>query len=121
MRIDNILEQWAKVTIEIWIDKIQELNINDTESLSQSFEQHVLANSNGDSSRIEFMYNYYGRMVDMGVGQGVKKEEVMTSGRNPKPWYSSTFLLEVRKLANILADQYGHQSNLIISQSIKGS
>lgn len=121
MRIDSVLDAWAKITIEIWLDKIKELNINDTESLAQSFVQHVIANSSGDTARIEFAFNYYGRMVDMGVGQGVKKEEVFTSNRNPKPWYSSTFLLEVKKLANILADQYGHQSNLIVVNSIKGA
>lgn len=120
MKIDATLESWAKITVEIWIAKIQELGIVDTEDLVNSFQQHVIANSSGDSARIEFMYNYYGRMVDMGVGKGVHKDEVISSNRNPRPWYSSTFILEVKKLANILADQYGHQSNLIITQSIKG-
>lgn len=42
----------------------------DTWALARSLEQHVWVNANGDPERVEFAFMYYGRFVDMGVGEG---------------------------------------------------
>ena len=104
-------EAWAEIVIKNWLTKIDQLRINYSYQLSDSFMHHVLANAGGDLQRIEFAFAYYGRMVDMGVGKGVKiamVKERRYEGirRRPKPWYSVTLYSEVKKLREILQRKY---------------
>ena len=64
------LEAWADIVIKNWVAKIMSLKIHDTFALARSFEHHVWMNSGGDPERVEFAFLYYGRFVDMGVGEG---------------------------------------------------
>lgn len=64
------LDAWADIVIKNWVAKIMSLQVYDTFALARSFEHHVWANSNGDPTKIEFAFMYYGRFVDMGVGEG---------------------------------------------------
>ena len=78
-------ESWAKMMVNIWEEKVMLLNIHDTGELLRSFQHQVISSSAGDVGKIVFTYNYYGRMVDMGVRRGVKMgDEVVRS----KPWYN---------------------------------
>lgn len=64
------LEAWADIVIKNWIAKIIKLRAYDTKALVRSFEQHVWENANGNPERVVFAFLYYGRFVDMGVGEG---------------------------------------------------
>ncbi|HRZ20925.1 MAG TPA: hypothetical protein P5184_04610, partial [Bacteroidales bacterium] len=104
-------EAWADIVIKNWLTKIDQLRINYSYQLSDSFLHHIVANAGGDLQRIEFAFAYYGRMVDMGVGKGVKiamVKERRFEGfrRRPKPWYSVTLYSEVKKLREILQRKY---------------
>lgn len=85
-------DAWAKMMITIWQDKIAVLKVRDTGKLFSSFKYTLEKNANGDINKIIHTYNYYGRMVDMGVGRGVTKENAgRGSGREAKPWYNKAF------------------------------
>lgn len=103
----DIVKEWADIVIERWIRKISRLKIGNTNSLLKSFRHSVSNDANGDPAKVSFAFNYYGRFVDMGVGRGVRIDQVDQSNRKPKPWYSKTFINECNRLAQILADQYG--------------
>lgn len=64
------LDAWADIVIKNWVAKIMALQVYDTFALARSFEHHVWANANGDPQKVEFAFMYYGRFVDMGVGEG---------------------------------------------------
>ena len=54
----------------------------------------------------------------MGVGRGVTLSKSIGSNRRKKMWFSKTFLLEVKKLGNILAAQYAYKGKLAIIENI---
>lgn len=91
-------DAWAKMMITIWQDKIANQKIRDTGNLFSSFQYHLEKDANGDVNKIIHTYNYYGRMVDMGVGRGVKKADTgRGSGRRAKPWYNKSFYVSAMK------------------------
>jgi hypothetical protein len=103
------VKQWAEQVIQIWLNKLAALRIGYGGHLENSFYYEILSAANGNVSRIEFVYKFYGKFVDMGAGPGV---------RSAKMWYSKTFLLEVRKLSNIMASMYAHRSAITIIENI---
>ena len=64
------LEAWADIVIKNWVAKIMALHAYDTFALARSFEHHILEHANGDPDKVIFAFMYYGRFVDMGVGEG---------------------------------------------------
>lgn len=113
-------EQWAKITIQRWEYNITTLSIVNSRQLLNSFTQQVIKDANGDVSLIRFTFQYYGRMVEMGVGKGTTISEVESSRRNPKPWYNKAFAHEVKRLAELLAEHHGRVAVTIIKESIEG-
>jgi hypothetical protein len=116
---DNIV-QWADIVIRIWEEKMLQLQVHDTFELANSFIHHIIGQAGGDITRIEFAYNYYGKFADMGVGKGVSLMEQRQgqSTRQAKPWYSKTFLREVRKLAIIIGNRYSHMGAIVIKENV---
>ena len=114
------IQAWADIVITIWLNKMQQLNINYSYQLADSFANHIVSHSNGDIARIEFAFNYYGKFVDMGVGKGITIDDVGSpiTTRRPKPWYSRTFYAEVKKLATILSEKYARKGVLTIVENI---
>lgn len=114
------IEAWAEIVIKTWLEKIIRLNINYSHSLYNSFAHHVITNANGDPERIEFAFLYYGKFVDMGVGNGVTKSdatELMSAhmgGRRAKPWYSKTFYHQLQILRELLAEKYALKASQVI-------
>jgi len=117
---DNI-EQWAKITVERWEEKITQMKIGDSNTLINSFAHQVISDSNGNPDLIKFTFQYYGRMVDMGVGRGIKYSDVgiKETSRKPKPWYNKTFGREIYKLAEVLATAYGKKAVIVIVNTIE--
>jgi hypothetical protein len=110
---------WAQMMVTIWKDKIAILNVRDTGELFASFICEVAIAANGDINKIVFSYNYYGRMVDMGVGRGVTYENAgKDSGRKRKPWYDKAWYHSIMVLTEKQAELYGEEYQLIISEAL---
>ena len=112
------VEAWAKIVVERWENKITMLRIHQTGNLANSFAVHVFTQANGDPDKIEFAFNYYGKFVDMGVGNGVKMDQVAGSNRKAKPWYSRTFFSQVKRIGEILRDKYAHKAQILMITNI---
>jgi len=87
----------------------------------ESFTAHVVTESNGDPRKIEFAFNYYGKFVEMGVGNGLSMDDLkssITTTRKPKEWYSKVFFSQVKKLGAILAEKYAKQTALLIVENM---
>lgn len=108
-------ESWAKMMINIWEEKVMTLNIHDTGALLRSFQYNVIAAANGDIGKIVFTYNYYGRMVDMGVRRGIKigDEDVKR-----KPWYNKPFYHSVKVLSEKSAELYGEEFKIMMHETL---
>ncbi|MEI7594512.1 MAG: hypothetical protein WCK02_02105 [Bacteroidota bacterium] len=115
--------EWADFVITIWIEQMAKLRVSNAYLQAESFKHAVISNANGDVNRIIFTFDYFLRFTDMGVGNGVSLSESMkgTSNRKRKMWYSKTFLREVRILVDIIAQQYGKQSQMIIVTNLENA
>lgn len=120
LNINLTVQAWADIVITIWLNKIEQMRIQDTHQLADSFSNHVISHANGDVQRIEFAFNYYGKFVDMGVGRGFTIDEVNSPNnkRKPRPWYSRSFYSEVRKLSALLAQKYARKGALVVIENI---
>jgi hypothetical protein len=112
-------DAWAQMMITIWQDKIGALNIRDTGTLFSSFVAHVESGANGDVTKITHTYQYYGRMVDMGVGKGVSfSQRDNDTSRKAKPWYNKSYYRSIRMLSEKAAVLYGEEFQAIISETL---
>lgn len=118
------VEAWAAITIKEWIAKARTLDVPDGQLLS-SFQSHVVTNADGDPIKVEFLFNWYGRMVDMGVGSGVPLDvrDAMISGgmtkRRPKPFLYVTFYKQLAVLRHLLAEKNALKIERFIIQQIE--
>lgn len=110
---------WAQITIERWEEKIMQQGIGSSNTLINSFTHQVNTDSNGNPTLIIFAFEYYGRMVELGVGNGVPYAEVEQSNRTAKPWYSQTLAREVKALAALLAQHFGTKATVVIKNAIE--
>lgn len=116
----------------MWEERIRALKIWDTGILYHSFINHVMTNSGGDVSKIDFLFKQYGIYVDMGVGRetfrgnegdistGVyynERTRSMRLKREPKPWYSKVFFREVVKLREYMMQEYAYEDVTLIGQA----
>ncbi len=113
------VEAWADIVIERWEQKIERLGIMSTGALLRSFYHTVQTQANGDPELIIFTFEYYGKFVDMGVGRGVTVEQVESSNRRPKYWYSKVFFSQLEKLKDILAAKYARKAQLEIITNVE--
>jgi len=118
--INAYYEAWAKMMITIWQDKVAALRIHDTGALFSSFHMELLSQSGGNIDKIVFTYLYYGRMVDMGVGRGVKFGDYMLTGkkRKTKPWYNKSFFHSLKVMNEKRAELYGEEFQAIIHEAL---
>jgi hypothetical protein len=116
--INQTIADWAQITVERWEEKITQLGIGISGTLINSFTHQILTDSKGDPELIRFTFEYYGKMVEMGVGKGVPLAEVQNSNRKPKQWYSKTFAREMYKLSEHIAKAYGQRAVTLIVQEI---
>lgn len=129
------LQAWADVTIQMWQEKILMLDVWDEGFLYKSFVNHVLGQSSGDIHRIDYIFKLYGIYSDMGVGKEVSKGNSgdlekyayfnygsmsMQLRRKAKPWYSSIFYREMKKLSEFLAVNYGVAATTAMVENLSG-
>lgn len=113
------VEEWAKIVIERWENRITTLKIKETGQLLKSFTHFVNTQSNGDPERITFAFEYYGKFVDMGVGRGTTIAQVGSTKRIAKPWYSKVFWSQFLKLTELLKEKYLIKSQIAIVTEIE--
>ena len=131
MEVRQTLTEWADMVIKIWIEKMQQLGISNP--TAHSFIHHIISSANGDKMRVEFAFNYFLKFTDMGVGKlywGKYRPDSIYTVRNndrglydekrkKKQWFNGTFPLEIKKLANIMAQKHAYQGVLLISENVK--
>lgn len=116
------IREWARYTIWALQKEIVKKKIGATGSLLRSFEHNVKFGAGGSVSGVTIGFWYHGKFVDMGVGKGVKLENVKGNAevwrslasderqgrknRKPKKWYSPTMYYEYQRLAELLRDKY---------------
>ncbi len=115
------VEAWADIVIKEWEKKIEALGIGVSQQLVDSFAHTVHTQSDGDPSRIEFAFEYYGKFVEWGVGSGVNiqdRETMIAAGltvRKKKPWYSDVFYKQLEILRHLLAEKHArHIENMVV-------
>lgn len=123
--ISLTVDAWADIVINEWLKKIEALNIGNTTFLRESLFFHIHNATGGDPGRIDFLFEWYGKMVDYGVGKGVSladRDGMIAAGltkRKPKPWFTDTFYKEVAVLRHLLAEKYGLKAQLLIVRNLQ--
>lgn len=130
LNINETARAWAEIVLERWEQKIEALKIGYSQQLEDSLLLDLMS-SGPHVSQIAFEFKYYGKFVDMGVGNGVSLGEVKGvaterrligretgNRRRPKKWYSPVFYTEVEKLKHILAEKYAKSGVLAIVENI---
>jgi hypothetical protein len=115
------VEAWADIVIKEWLNKMDALSVGNTGTLAESFEKQVITETNGDPRKIRFLFEWYGRMVDYGVGVGVdieNRKEMVAAGkttRKKKQWYTSVFYKQLAVLRHLLEEKTAKQIEKIIT------
>lgn len=119
--LSETLHAWANITINElkWQMLMKKVHIG---SLYRSFTKKVEYGPDGMPKRVTIGFMYHGRFVDMGVGNGVKLENIKSNReiwraassagrkklnpRKPKKWYSPTIYHEYQRAAELLAKKF---------------
>ncbi len=125
------LQRWAEITIEKWQWNIVSRNLINSGELLNSFMASVSSDSEGNTALITFAFNYYLRMIDMGVGAGTSKTDVADvadrrrqegasrgNRRKPQPVFLRTFYSEVMRLNELFTEKYAAQGAYALIQEI---
>lgn len=113
-------QAWAEMMISIWAEKMEAQQIKHTGELMDSLTQEVILNARGEVDKITHSFLYYGRMVDMGVGNGVKFDDTPSGRRKPKPWYNEKYISSVKVLTEKIAQLYGEEFTMYLSDNLRG-
>lgn len=112
----EMTRMWADIVLDRWKARMAAYNVGQTGELLKSLQAQVQMDSNGDPAKVTFLYLYYGRFPDMGVGGDISLADVPDSSghRKVKPWYSNVFVREVNKLGQMMAAKYGWEAAEVI-------
>jgi len=125
------LQKWAEITIEKWQFSVLKHKLTDTGNLLNSFVCSISEDAKNNTALISFAFQYYLRMLDMGVGKGVTREDVKyagsTEGRDSKyktgrrkyPVYSKILYVEIMRLGELLTNQYAVAGTTVIVDDFK--
>ena len=134
--LNKTVRMWGAIAVREFLKSQRKYKMHEGE-LSRSFRVKITNDAAGKPSRIQMEFLYHGRFVDMGVGKGVKLENVngnrevwVAAGRkkgtgknlrHPKKWYSPVMYREFQRLSEILAKRYAIQvSNIIELKNVDG-
>jgi hypothetical protein len=120
--VHETISKWAYITVNELKLSIAEKGMH-MGDLYRSFTWKVYTDSEGMPTKVTIGFMYHGKFVDMGVGKGIKLENVKTNAeiwrnmskaqkkgkvrRRPKKWYSPKIYHEYQRAAEILAGKYG--------------
>jgi hypothetical protein len=116
-RVD--LEKWAAIVIEKFEFAISKYNLVYSGDLLRSFQAIVQSESGGDNALISFAFNYYLKMLDMGVGKGVSIADAGTGKRKKYPVFNKILYAEIMRLGELLTEMYAINGAKIIVYGIK--
>lgn len=108
------LQQWADITIEKWKWNIAQKNLIHTGDLIRSFEATVTGEANGNLALINFAFNYYFRMLEMGVGKG----NLFGMKRQRYGLFTRPFMHEVYRLSELVSEMYANNAAVNIVNGI---
>lgn len=114
----QVIDAWAKYTIEYLQDELVRLKIGKTQNLYNSFKHELELNGN-DVKAVAIKFHFYGRFRDMGVGSGVKAYERKSNRQNlvgarayrarvdytkrePKRWFNKRKTNQIWRLKELL-------------------
>ena len=114
----KLMDGFLAVLIDRWRKNIRKMDIGYEGDLDASFRK----SSRVESGRIKgtTSHNYYGRFIDMGVGNGVEIEDQQAGragNRKPKPWYIDSWSYEKHRLAEVFQDAV---ANVILNETAAG-
>ena len=125
-RTDSVKEYaqgWYDKMVEIWRDRLDAMNVNDTGSLRGSVQKGGFTIGDAGGS-LMFKYLEYGIYVDLGVGNGYRHdnggdlefldrvyryEHKMGKPRERRPWFNKSWYISVMILKDKLADVIGKE------------
>ena len=122
--ISLTVEAWAEIVIKEWLRMIQTLKINHTGVLAASFQKFIYSNSGGDPNKVSFAFEWYGKMVDYGVGKYVSldvRDALIAAGatkRRPKPFFTDTFYKQLEVLRHLMEEKHALRTELFIQQNM---
>jgi len=108
------LEKWAQLTIEKWQYNLVQKNLIYSGDLLRSFEYTVAGEANGNTALISFAFNYYFRMLEMGVGRG----RPFGSGKNRYGIFTRSLMHEVYRLSELVAEMYANAGAVTIVEGL---
>ena len=113
-RVD--LEKWAKITIEKWEFNILQSKLVRTGDLLRSFQYTVSADAGGNTALISFTFEYYLRMLEMGVGKGAPIGA--DSSRKRHKVFTKTFQAELYRLTELMTSMYANRGAAVVALGI---
>ncbi len=120
------LEKWAKYTVEKFEFAVAKYKLKNTGKLLNSFLYQVSQDADGKTAMISFAFQYYLRMIDMGVGRGTTRDSrqersEMGKRRKKRPVYNKIFWSELSRLNELLQEYYKKEAqNTILDGTIRG-
>lgn len=123
------LEQWAENVIKAWVSKMDALGVlkdGNSGLLAKSFFYAIVWEARGADRteylhRIRFAFNFYGKLVDYGVGRGTDIKDRFQGGRssatNPrkrKEWMREPWFAEMKKLRPIIMAQANQKLRIML-------
>lgn len=118
------VEAWADIVIKEWLIMAERLKISYSEQLVDSFAAKVLTDASGDPYKIMFAFEWYGRMVDYGVGKYVTlddRDSMIAAGltkRRPKPWLSDTLYKQIEILRHLLEEKHARKIEFFVLRNL---
>ena len=121
--VEKFQEEWAAKMIDIWTDRLDMLGAVRTGKLLGSVE---LTNKriSQEETQLTFEFLQYGLYVDAGTGRGYKrgnggdlyflakdyrKEHKLGQPRQKKPWFSRSWRISLRIMANYMTRKLGEE------------
>lgn len=118
---EKYIRAWSEQMVRIWADRIREFKAVDTGTLLASVSADA-PTVDGFSAEASFRFLEYGMYVDAGTGNGYRrgnggnleflgkayrKAHKIGKARVRRPWFSRSWAISRRVLANKLADIMG--------------
>jgi len=128
LNIDETIKAWAEITIKEWVKKAAFHKVHRESPISSArFIHHIVSSANGSAERINFMFDYYLKFVNWGVGNSVtiSDRDVMIlpgkTKRRPKPWYDDVFYKQLKILSHLMTEKYSRKVTVLVKTTLEES
>jgi hypothetical protein len=118
--LNRYLDAWADTMTNIWIDKLNKMDVNRTGRLMSSLTRQVYRDASGDVVKIQHTFLRYGIYVSRGTGKGYTPDRDFEPRRKPRNWYSGSYWYSKNKLLAEMIRQTGQLYLTSITQILSG-